>query len=564
MRRRLAFGVLFLVFGSQAVFGYKAFEHHDISNFALDLSLQFLKQEPVPSLFPQPVDPARREAAIAMLEALLPYPGAPTRRHYGDLVVSVDHYLDLDEFLRVKEREFFQEYSKGGKTLWEKVRSLPRFVRAVHGNGQHFQEESLKGFSKYHKEAIRLAAEGDLPSALLFNALADHFLQDFLASGHVITPRASFHDMTSASVHDFYNDYGSVFQIRKAAVSSAETQAPWQRLVEIAKAAQRLPARKTGKKEEPCRRHGLQIAWNDLQLFVDQMEEMEKTSGHAAIVLYGDGSLGKAGDARAFLALIATRSALDVVASYVRGEVVDGVGSDSYCWTPSSAIPLGSSMTSVGFDKGSLHAPSAAIDFGFYDIEAPVGTEAKEDPRKRLKTDTYFVKGLMLSASLLGSDSGLTTGRRRYRLDYIPSASPPRGSIVCRDPGETREADCLKQEPRERVSLLDDSGVILLLGYTYMEEPGMRSHGPYLGALAPLRNDSQVRWWFGYRSYAGPRGSAGKGVYGIGYEKGFGLLFLHADVERDFEMAPDHHLAARWTPSIGVNVMVPLSWLPFF
>lgn len=561
MRRRVVLGVLFLVVGAQAGFGYKAFEHHDISNFALDLTLQLLRQEPLPSLFPQPINPVRRETAIATLEAFLPYPGTPARRHYGDLVASVDHYLDLGEFLRVKEKEFFQNYSQGGKTFWQKVRTIPRFMRAVHGNGQHFQEESLKGFSTYHKAAIQLAAEGDLPRALLLNALADHFLEDFLAAGHVITPRASFHDMTSASVHDFYNDQGAYFQLRRV-VPPGDGEASWQRLVRIADTAQLLPAGEP-EKGERCRKHSLQLTWSDLQSFVNRIDDGQvDTSGQSLIMLHGDGSLEREEDARAFLALIVARSALDVIASYLGGVVVDGMGSGSYCWASSSANPLGSSLAYVGFDKASLCPPSAAIEFGYYDIEEPV--KNKEDRRKRLNTDTYFVKGLMLSFSLLGSDSGLTTGRRRFRLDYIPSASPPSGSIVCREKDRASPADCLPLGPAEQVPLLDDSGVILLLGYTYMEEPGMRSHGPYLGALAPLRNDSQVRWWFGYRYYQDPKLSAGKGVYGIGYEKGFGLLFLHADIERDFEMSPSHHLEARWTPSVGANVMVPLSWLKFW
>jgi hypothetical protein len=45
------------------------------------------------------------------------------------------------------------------------------------------------------------------------NAIATHFLEDFFAPGHVITPRTGLHDYSALAMHDHYNRVGARFAI---------------------------------------------------------------------------------------------------------------------------------------------------------------------------------------------------------------------------------------------------------------------------------------------------------------------------------------------------------------
>lgn len=87
------------------------------------------------------------------------------------------------------------------------------FVHASSQNESHFQSVLLKTMSSLHNQAIYEAQQGELFSALVTNALSDHYLQDYFAPGHITTPRENTHDNISLALHDKGNQIGVCYQL---------------------------------------------------------------------------------------------------------------------------------------------------------------------------------------------------------------------------------------------------------------------------------------------------------------------------------------------------------------
>ena len=87
------------------------------------------------------------------------------------------------------------------------------FVHASSQNESHFQSVLLKTMSSLHNQAIFEAQQGELFSALVTNALSDHYLQDYFAPGHITTPRENTHDNISLALHDKGNQIGVCYQL---------------------------------------------------------------------------------------------------------------------------------------------------------------------------------------------------------------------------------------------------------------------------------------------------------------------------------------------------------------
>lgn len=147
---------------------------------------------------------------------------------YGDTVAIVDNLADplkLFEFQSSASR-----YAKLGRvtrsaatltapaTLPARFEDLDAFLlrrtlrrydvarRAATNNDAHFQDELLVNLRYWHTSALDAAArQHKLLGALLLNAIADHYLQDAFAPGHLVTPRYGMHDAAALAMHDYYN-----------------------------------------------------------------------------------------------------------------------------------------------------------------------------------------------------------------------------------------------------------------------------------------------------------------------------------------------------------------------
>ena len=101
------------------------------------------------------------------------------------------------------------------------TRLFGRFSIATHNNVEHFQGLLLSSFKAWHDSALAAAdRDGGLFDALARSAIADHYLQDFFAPGHMITPRDGLPDVIALSWHDHYNKLGIPVVVRNVAALS--------------------------------------------------------------------------------------------------------------------------------------------------------------------------------------------------------------------------------------------------------------------------------------------------------------------------------------------------------
>jgi hypothetical protein len=91
-----------------------------------------------------------------------------------------------------------------------------RALHFAHNDTNHYQERALSSFWIWHRIALQeaRATRGDLTLALAYSAFSLHFLEDFLAPGHVRTPRPDLHDAAAMKIHDWFNGLGQIFKVR--------------------------------------------------------------------------------------------------------------------------------------------------------------------------------------------------------------------------------------------------------------------------------------------------------------------------------------------------------------
>lgn len=152
---------------------------------------------------------------------------------YGDLVQCVDFFLTPEKMISASrptrnnlqsdadyQRARFESpfpVSDAHSRLKQQCREdFWAIAQASHANHTHFQDEMLVSIVIYHTLAVSIARnQRNLYGALLVNAIADHYLQDFFAPGHIASPRAIQTDLVSNAMHDYANDNGAVFHLRR-------------------------------------------------------------------------------------------------------------------------------------------------------------------------------------------------------------------------------------------------------------------------------------------------------------------------------------------------------------
>jgi hypothetical protein len=86
---------------------------------------------------------------------------------------------------------------------------------AIHHNETHFQTDAVLAWQKNHATALHVAS-CDPMRALLSEAVALHYLQDFFSAGHLATPRRGMHNAAAGDLHDHFNERGLGFRIQSS------------------------------------------------------------------------------------------------------------------------------------------------------------------------------------------------------------------------------------------------------------------------------------------------------------------------------------------------------------
>ncbi|HUQ24150.1 MAG TPA: hypothetical protein VM140_00670 [Burkholderiales bacterium] len=207
----LACAAMLAVCSPGAALGFGSEEHEKIGNLGMKLAIAFVGAG-APWI----------EHGLAAAVELDGTPGKyerdkPEDRQqvsYGDITACIDYFLYPAMLLVSINEEMKQPLFK-----LSDCRGLfgLNFVQATHSNHAHFQHGALLSYRVLHDAALAAAEsaretdDADLRRkewlrALILNGMADHFLQDFLAPGHVTTKRQALSDVIATAMHDRANE----------------------------------------------------------------------------------------------------------------------------------------------------------------------------------------------------------------------------------------------------------------------------------------------------------------------------------------------------------------------
>ena len=400
---------------------------------------------------------------------------------YGLLVSTIDYLQDPLEYLQL-------DGAGARKKYLDTARGHLRHSWSAHNNEVHFQSEALVSFWYWHSSAIQVAAHGyseatgttrpRLDIALQLNAIGDHFLQDSLAPGHIITPRASMHDLPAMSMHDRYNVLGAAFRLDD-----------WCGLQEIAADRGPVSMALRGGPMHDCDPDAVPREANPLF-------EASCESGFL-VDLWGDGMLHCSPGQEALFVLLTARSILDVVHAYSTGEAESGFA--GYGWTPMTRQTGGARRLSL--------ARAELRPFGGYE-EASAGR--------------LFYGGTSLafgySSEYFFTRAGDEPGRGVFSVELIPALLPA-----------GRKNDRGEYEPRNHQWLFS-------VGYARVYNKTLHGGGPTARLILAIpKIDLSFSAELGMRTVRAERGVEWtRPHYGVRVDLGFSLLTFHLGVARAY------------------------------
>jgi len=313
--------MLFILF-SVSVVAFEGKEHSQIGNAGFLLALDALGElEGIK-------DPCIRlmRTINTASNFLSTNPGSPS---YGELVCSVDYVMSPFEFLlehgvglsqTVRSwNDINPDFLKGNQGI------VFQKLRASHNNTAHFQDELLYMLHFYHKIAVQKAQEGELFLALLFSSFSSHYLHDFFAPGHMITPRRNLPDSVSLSWHELHNEKGADFVVSPKGLRLLP---PFLKIVEKDPAKYLL-----GDADFKCL--------------------------HSKVYLRGDGFLDKQPDQKLLMTLAQARMVLDVLESFLSETCINHFS--TYEWM----APIHQRSKNLKVNKPLM----AGIELGYYEID---------------------------------------------------------------------------------------------------------------------------------------------------------------------------------------------------
>ncbi len=138
--------------------------------------------------------------------------------NYGYLSKIVDDVTDPSKLIKLYGPEIDVgrgvDCSKAKKLLNAHKVPLIDKIMASKYNEDHFQGKTLTRFREHHDLAQLYAVRGNLAWALVISAFASHYLEDFFAPGHVLTPRTEVNNISARALHDILDKDGAEISIK--------------------------------------------------------------------------------------------------------------------------------------------------------------------------------------------------------------------------------------------------------------------------------------------------------------------------------------------------------------
>lgn len=533
-----------------AAFNTDAFlgcEHEIVGNLSAEIAIEYLevvlKNPKLAGNFSR-AEKIRATEAVRVLrefEANDPLTEA-SNETYGGLNKSVDYVL-----YPMKILESWSTVSIGGR-LPSKASELnfefadqSKKARSAHVNDAHFQGHLLNSYVRYHRSAVLEANyigassdpadTGQLYGALVLNALADHYLQDFFAPGHIVTPRENFHDAFAMGWHDRYNRNGVSFVLNRDWINNAGV----------------FPSCTTG--SAAC------LEWHvdrALERYFDNSAEMP-----SSVTLYGDGSLincssgknkqrGKIRGGRhaqiKLMLLAQSQSILDVIHGYIYSDDRPIIKLQVQRFKPPT-------MQLVKEGPPVIHKHVAEMDFGNYSFEDPKSESqwGATYPSVWKQYDTVFG----INAGFQTIDSDEDNIRVEAGAEIVPFGLPGATNILRR------------HDTGEPLTWLNWAPIVP--GFRFVGDTSHHGIGPSVRTIiAWPQVNLQLSVSGFYTRYSGSAfESSWKPGWNVRSDIGFSLLTAYIALGQDY--APENNkLDDGLVMSAGVQFTAPWRRLPLF
>jgi hypothetical protein len=430
-----------------------------------------------------------------------------SRLEYGTIVSSVDYRINPLQILQATEsqKELPSNPSRlDPHLLGFLTRGGTWFFRAAAANDTHFQGELIAGIRNWHAYAVDVAAQDrNLFAALVINSISDHFLQDFFAPGHIVTPRFGLHDAAAMALHNRYNYLGSTFVIEQDSF-----QKDLGLLLEL------FLSTKEGRR------------------FVEALPTLREVvpTFPNPVPLWGDSNLFRSPSQELLMILVEARSILDILQSASSGKRMNKL--TDVAWVPTSIVKKnGRERTLLAGGK---------LPYGEY---------------RHLVPEVWRLNG----GTILGFSAGTnvlrvgqsTRTRGVYQGDVIVYGRFP----LKAEPNAT-------DLNAPAIAHFRDGGWSIRAGYTYEQGETDLARGPslrfvYTRPLIHMQVSADAAW----KSYHLNNLSDRKLAYGARFQTGFSMLMLDIGMGRDYSWTLGRLKPALAT-RFGLYVPVPLSSIP--
>jgi len=434
---------------------------------------------------------------------------APT---YGDLVKLVDYMSYPHQLLESPADRMATGIPKDFNQLNQRMiregdkEMTLSLARAATNNEYHFQAGLLNLLVKLHGEAVDLARRGEMFAALVANALADHFLHDFFAPGHITTTRENSHDAVALGMHDTVNRLGASFKINPAR---------WEK--ELA------PVLDFIRRNHRADRGDYDLSLGNTSYGEDEiaraMESLE--TGDKSIKLVGDDRLQANPQQQLFMLLVEVRALLDVLEGDARKTRRNSL--NEYIWTEYD-------------DKKRDEKPKAGISYGQYDIDVKLMSRASsilivavggEAPVSELSSSRLFLNAEIVPLKMIGESEWL----REYTIN----------------------------RPTQQCDIFSFCNMGPAIGLTAIRDERFSALGPSLRIIKAFpKVDTQVSVYYQYLKYDFQT-SERKSTYGVRLDGGFSLYSVFVAVGKGFFVDGAQQLQSSYVVSFGVAVGVPFS-----
>jgi hypothetical protein len=491
-----------LLFTAKCSFAFEGYEHRNVGDRSLEIAIEYtlskhpnnqLLKESSTTIYSLKKNNSHQNKSYGEIVELIDFIIAPNKIfvHSGDNGLYPNSYLELNP-------DIFGKYPqiKSGDDS---------YLRASHNNEAHFQGELLFNIHDWHKKALSIAKnEKNIFAALVTNAISDHYLHDFFAPGHIVTPRDNFHDTFALGMHDKNNQIGATFFIEN-----------WHELSNILNF----------------------IKMNNVWFSKQSVKELELN--HTKITLHGDDLLKSNEVQEIFMTLVEVKSISEVFDFYL--DQTNKTSFEKYTWHTSEYDPENNVL---------LRTPIAEIRYGRYEfaeIKKINGKVNATNLQVIAKTRTYSpVAGFSASYESLLIDQG--QNRINLTAEIVPFGIP--GS-----------PDFLRRSSDKKPSITTNWGPAI--GFTYLHANNYSAYGPALRSIwAFPRIDSQFSIYGRYLNYESSFNEISKFSFGARADIGFSLFTAFFMAGKDYGYDSNFDLKSGFLFGAGITASFPFSRVP--